>query len=102
MVSSICFSPYESQEVLVTAPYLTEQGNDDLLNSSVDESAIEEEQFQALEDQLHASAVENREGGCKEEKDLHWMDSSNELAGIHFVRMSSKLMKTVNSARTYT
>lgn len=78
MVSAICFCPSEAQDVLVAASYLNEQGPDHESGDSRDQA--EKKEFQAIQDQLHASAMEHRGS-----EDKPWMDHQHEHADIYFI-----------------
>lgn len=89
MVSAICFCPSKAQEVLVTATFLNEQGQHHESGDSRDQA--EEKETQAIQDLLHASALELRRSEDHDEKPSPWMDHQNGYADMYFI--SKKVSK---------
>lgn len=84
MVSAICFCPSEAKEILVAETYLNEW--DTAGESRESEGHAEEQEFQAIQDQLNASIVERHENEDHDEKPLSWGEETHDYAKVYFVR----------------
>lgn len=82
MVNQVCFCPSEALEVLSAATYLEK---DDATNDTVTEEDPKEE-FQAIQEELHASAMDHQASQKDDEKSFPWLDDPDDSASMHFIR----------------